>query len=792
MPIPSAVSQNPYRLLGVYANAAARELLAHTSRISAFLRVGRSISFPSDMELLLPPIVRTTESVRQAQAALSLPAGRLRHAQFWLLNATPADADAFRLLNAGEVEKAIELWENREDASSLQNRVFCHLLRGEPAAAMACAQRLYAGFPEAFARLIDESLSPTEEELAASFLDETTEGESACSFDDLIPAVTSPVWRAWFQNRLTRTLTTAAEACRTRRKERKEEALSAGRNLHETIRTPLKQLELLVTAASPIYSSMADEAAQEILLCAINFFNNADSPGEAARPALELLEAAKRTAAGEELRKRCDRNEKTIRKALQDSTPASETGEAGKSIVKQLECASKQEPCIEQSRKLLSRVRPHLRTLRKSLGRGHSAYLELSTRVVRMAMQGIIAELNAKLDALHDAIAAYETQKNQLFGIQIPPFSRENSDAAGKMINARYTFTAALGDAWSVIRKLDFCDMETSYRNGFYKKNREKIKAMCEKASIRTWHLFDLIRRYPKCALTIVVFAVIFYCGYTQKTVQRESFPSDAEDFCDDDGEVAIQRRAAAKKRIKELKHQKAGDLSRKFRALADLKEVQTRQEQARALVQQYRTAQTKDELEAFLSSAGAFRGNDAELEQCRSEARKRIEELDRQEKWGTDELAWNTAQKLGTIDACRTYLEFYPRGKHAKQANKKIIDEEVNRVFASGDYGSLPATEQTRRVRSSTTTIQITNNTGYTLTLSYSGKESKKLEISAHATQSVTLPSATYRVTASVNSSSVRPFAGEETYCGGEYKATYYISSSPYTFSPSHFPGSR
>ncbi|MCD7798272.1 MAG: hypothetical protein LUG84_02540 [Akkermansiaceae bacterium] len=708
--------------------------------------------------------------MRQAQAALSLPAGRLRHAQFWLLNATPADADAFRLLNAGEVEKAIELWENREDASSLQNRVFCHLLRGEPAAAMACAQRLYAGFPEAFARLIDESLSPTEEELAASFLDETTEGESACSFDDLIPAVTSPVWRAWFQNRLTRTLTTAAEACRTRRKERKEEALSAGRNLHETIRTPLKQLELLVTAASPIYSSMADEAAQEILLCAINFFNNADSPGEAARPALELLEAAKRTAAGEELRKRCDRNEKTIRKALQDSTPASETGEAGKSIVKQLECASKQEPCIEQSRKLLSRVRPHLRTLRKSLGRGHSAYLELSTRVVRMAMQGIIAELNAKLDAIAErwGLRLFRELNAELYTIAV---------LEAMLINA--PFTAALGDAWSVIRKLDFCDMETSYRNGFYKKNREKIKAMCEKASIRTWHLSDLIRRYPKCALTIVVFAVIFYCGYTPN-------------FCDDDGEVAIQRRAAAKKRIKELKHQKAGDLSRKFRALADLKEVQTRQEQARALVQQYRTAQTKDELEAFLSSAGAFRGNDAELEQCRSEARKRIEELDRQEKWGTDELAWNTAQKLGTIDACRTYLEFYPRGKHAKQANKKIIDEEVNRVFASGDYGSLPATEQTRRVRSSTTTIQITNNTGYTLTLSYSGKESKKLEISAHATQSVTLPSATYRVTASVNSSSVRPFAGEETYCGGEYKATYYISSSPYTFSPSHFPGSR
>ena len=44
----SLVGKNPYRILGVYANATSKEMQKNLSRISAFAKVGRSEGFPTD------------------------------------------------------------------------------------------------------------------------------------------------------------------------------------------------------------------------------------------------------------------------------------------------------------------------------------------------------------------------------------------------------------------------------------------------------------------------------------------------------------------------------------------------------------------------------------------------------------------------------------------------------------------------------------------------------------------------------------------------------------------------
>ena len=44
------IQHNPYRLLGVFATATRREIVANLARIKANIRVNRQVSFPVDLD----------------------------------------------------------------------------------------------------------------------------------------------------------------------------------------------------------------------------------------------------------------------------------------------------------------------------------------------------------------------------------------------------------------------------------------------------------------------------------------------------------------------------------------------------------------------------------------------------------------------------------------------------------------------------------------------------------------------------------------------------------------------
>ena len=160
-------------------------------------------------------------------------------------------------------------------------------------------------------------------------------------------------------------------------------------------------------------------------------------------------------------------------------------------------------------------------------------------------------------------------------------------------------------------------------------------------------------------------------------------------------------------------------------------------------------------------------------------DADQRIEDINFR-LWSTDSQAWKTAQKQNTLTAYNRYLELFPKGAHAKAADKKVIDLSVTNIFA-GDHGTLPGMDRTSYSSSGSNIITVSNDTQYTLTLLYSGPDSKRLVLSPHSSGSVRLPNGTYRVAASVAATNVRSYAGTETLSGGGYDVSYYISSSRY-----------
>lgn len=147
---------------------------------------------------------------------------------------------------------------------------------------------------------------------------------------------------------------------------------------------------------------------------------------------------------------------------------------------------------------------------------------------------------------------------------------------------------------------------------------------------------------------------------------------------------------------------------------------------------------------------------------------------------WGTDNSAWEYACDRNTVSDYEEYERLYPNGKHIKEAEKRVVSLTVDNIFRS-DHGALPSMNQTGYGRGSSSTVIVENGTSYVLTVYYSGTDAKRLNIAPHGRQSVVLVSGLYKIAASVNDASVRPFAGTETLTGGEYNVKYYIQTTRY-----------
>ena len=162
------------------------------------------------------------------------------------------------------------------------------------------------------------------------------------------------------------------------------------------------------------------------------------------------------------------------------------------------------------------------------------------------------------------------------------------------------------------------------------------------------------------------------------------------------------------------------------------------------------------------------------EIERLREERIRK--EREENHLWNSDRRAWKTTLAIGNLNTYKKYLTLYPNGEHKEEAERIIIDLEVANVFESGDYGQLPSMDRTGSYSSIYSTITIKNDTQYTLTILYSGMESKRLVLSPNNSESIRIKSGSYKIVASVDNDGVQNFAGHEELSGGSYEVTYYI----------------
>lgn len=136
---------------------------------------------------------------------------------------------------------------------------------------------------------------------------------------------------------------------------------------------------------------------------------------------------------------------------------------------------------------------------------------------------------------------------------------------------------------------------------------------------------------------------------------------------------------------------------------------------------------------------------------------------------------AYEYAVQQNTSFAWRAFLETYPNRLDIADINRKIIQLEIAEIQKNSDVSPIPSSYQTDYGYSENSSVIITNNTNYTLTVRYSGPTVTSISIPPNGTQTVYLQSGTYQVGATAGNASC---AGTEN-LHGSYTSSYRIRTT-------------
>ena len=462
------LQNNPYRQLGVYSNSPTKERLANHNRMKAFLKVGKSVSFPLDVPQYLSSINRTEASAADAEAKLTLPKDQILYAQFWFIKTSPLDEVAFNHLFAGEIEKAEEIWQKRECLSALQNRIVCALIRNRYDSAIMCAEVLYGNtqyLNQFVSTIIGTGGNFDVSNLAFSFLDILCDEIGASK---LLPFITNSSWKEHIGEKAVKPLVDSIqEAINIAQKTKGKGSnarLNAGETLRKNTRNAILQLKGFLSTKDLQYQIIADKLGLEILQCGIDYYNDSEEP-DAAHKAMSLQKYAKSIVVGQMAKDRCKENVDILQKII-DNLPPAAVFEEDRAIHEELRkyCLLPDKICHAIT--LLNNTKLHLQSIRRILGVSNSYYLKISTKVVGNALSNVIEEVNEAQSILN--------------------VDKDDPNAKLTAFLGITHLKSVLEEAWKATKIMDGFDMEADYKSGRYSENRSILRDLCNKLGVST------------------------------------------------------------------------------------------------------------------------------------------------------------------------------------------------------------------------------------------------------------------------------------------------------------------
>ena len=395
------VADNPFRVLGIFSNGSLKDLKANASRLNAYMKVGKTVEFPTDLSALMGNVERNADIVTDATSQINLPKDKLKYALFWFAKGNNIDEIAFNNLAGGDMDKAEQLFRKKTTYSSLINRGVLKFIQGDSDSAIQLISQVV--YDETYRKdfvsaICDDTFSIEEDELSKMFIDSLLtafDGNKLYSvFKDInstaseyLIGISSQTHIDYINNEISKANSAGDDS---------EAQYEAGLQLMENTKEPLKKLKGIFGVKNFRYQQIADSLSKTILQCGIGYYNETDDDDYVSiDKAMKLQKYATDIAVGGITKERCQKNLAILEKKKKD-LPPKEVAEADR-VLKGEFFMFKLSDCdnVEDVINFIKRCAPYLVKFKEVLGEDGDLYTQMSTIVASLSLDKIVEIVNA-------------------------------------------------------------------------------------------------------------------------------------------------------------------------------------------------------------------------------------------------------------------------------------------------------------------------------------------------------------------------------------------------------------
>ncbi len=503
------IDNNPFRVLGVYANSKRQEILSNKGKASAFIRVGKPVEFPLDLKGLLPVLNRTLELMNEAESHLSIAKEQIKYAQFWFLQKlTPLDDIAFNHLLAGNVTGAVEIWSKQDSISSLQNKIVCYLCENKIELAVKTAEKLYLQYGDEYIDKVDANctLQMSSTELLHQFIDSLGE---ELGMHTLVNYEFGTETQAYISTQTVGPLISkiSVEIEKTKKVDHKNSKarIDAARKLVTATKESFTQLKGILKANDPQFVMIADKLGLEILQCGIDYFNNSDED-DRHEVAMKMQKHALSVVVGKLAKQRCEENVKILQKLIDElppreivyeynslmelianfvNPPKKETAE-GVTILKTPRYLSSLfydvvGPRLPDNSKdiidFINQIRPLVVSMKEKIGSNESHYIEICSLIGNVAIAKSVESLNKAQEVLNEW-----GEKAQRAVTDI--YNSRSRNAISHYNSLLSSFKTMVANTWDALQLIGLMDVSAEFRSNRLNPNKDALKSIAASINV--------------------------------------------------------------------------------------------------------------------------------------------------------------------------------------------------------------------------------------------------------------------------------------------------------------------
>lgn len=286
------IQDNPYRIAGILANSSEKELQKQKSKITKYASIGKKVDSEYDFPFL-GVVDRSENSINKAFSGIEQNQDKVTHSLFWFLNISSIDEIAIKHLIVGDREKGIEQWEKVTNGKEITPKNFSYFnnigtlkLLGNSNAELKEGIEVKIkliesnSFTDFVHTVADQTYTIDNQKQVEKFIDAVLKqfkgkysGAETLALFSNCNGTTQKYLSQKFTEEPIHKIENHIEKCKKNRKAKKSNSYDFGINLFTNTKDDLSLLRSLLGTNDLNYISIADQLANEIMQCGIDYFN---------------------------------------------------------------------------------------------------------------------------------------------------------------------------------------------------------------------------------------------------------------------------------------------------------------------------------------------------------------------------------------------------------------------------------------------------------------------------------------------------------------------------------------